>query len=223
MAINTMSLEFVEHSAKAEHKASVIWLHGLGDSGDGFLPVAAQLALPDELGVRFIFPHAPIQPVTLNGGMAMRSWYDIKSMDLENRADEAGVRESAAKIEQLIEQELASGIAADKIILAGFSQGGVISLHLAPRYSKKLAGVMALSTYMCVPNKFADEAKHTNLNVFMAHGRHDDVVPHSAGRNAFDVLQANNMDVSWQDYPMAHQVCGEELAAIRQWLIASLS
>lgn len=218
-----MSLEFVEHPVKTEHKASVIWLHGLGDSGDGFLPVATQLALPDELGVRFIFPHAPIQPVTLNGGMAMRSWYDIKSMDLEARADEAGVRESAAKVQQLIEQELASGIPADKIILAGFSQGGVVSLHLAPRFTQKLAGVMALSTYMCAPNKLADEAKHTNLNVFMAHGRHDDVVPHSAGRNAFDILQANNMDVSWQDYPMAHQVCGEELAAIRQWLIARLS
>lgn len=218
-----MSLEFVEYTAKGEHKASVIWLHGLGDSGDGFLPVASQLALPDELGVRFIFPHAPIQPVTLNGGMAMRSWYDIKSMDLDKRADETGVRESAAKVEQLIEQELASGIAADKIILAGFSQGGVVSLHLAPRFAQKLAGVMALSTYMCAPDKFADEVKQSSLNVFMAHGRHDDVVPHSAGRNAFDVLQANNMDVSWQDYPMAHQVCGEELAAIRQWLIARLS
>ena len=218
-----MSLEFVEYPAKATHKATIIWLHGLGDSGEGFLPVAPQLALPDELGVRFVFPHAPVQPVTINGGMAMRSWYDIKSMDLDKRADEAGVRESAEKVEQLIKQELESGVPADKIILAGFSQGGVISLHLAPRLTQKLAGVMALSTYMCVPEKLSDEAKHTDLNVFMAHGRHDDVVPHSAGRNAFDVLSALNMDVSWQDYPMAHQVCGEELMAIRQWLIARLS
>jgi len=218
-----MSLEFVEYPAKAAHKATIIWLHGLGDSGEGFLPVASQLSLPDELGVRFVFPHAPVQPVTINGGMAMRSWYDIKSMDLDKRADEAGVRESAEKVEQLIKQELESGVPADKIILAGFSQGGVISLHLAPRLTQKLAGVMALSTYMCVPEKLSDEAKHTDLNVFMAHGRHDDVVPHSAGRNAFDVLSALNMDVSWQDYPMAHQVCGEELMAIRQWLIARLS
>ena len=218
-----MSLEFVEYPAKATHKATIIWLHGLGDSGEGFLPVAPQLALPDELGVRFVFPHAPVQPVTINGGMAMRSWYDIKSMDLDKRADEAGVRESAEKVEQLIKQELESGVPADKIILAGFSQGGVISLHLAPRLTQKLAGVMALSTYMCVPEKLSGEAKHTDLNVFMAHGRHDDVVPHSAGRNAFDVLSALNMDVSWQDYPMAHQVCGEELMAIRQWLIARLS
>lgn len=218
-----MSLEFVEYPAKGEHKATVIWLHGLGDSGEGFLPVASQLALPEELGIRFVFPHAPVQPVTINGGMAMRSWYDIKSMDLDKRADEAGVRQSAAKVEQLIKQELNNGIAADKIILAGFSQGGVISLHLAPRLPQKLAGVMALSTYMCVPEKLTEEAQQTGLSVFMAHGRQDDVVPHSAGRSAFDVLSAHNMDVSWQDYPMAHQVCGEELMAIRQWLIARLN
>ncbi len=173
--------------------------------------------------MRFVFPHAPVQPVTINGGMAMRSWYDIKSMDLDKRADEQGVRESAAKVAELIDQEIAKGIPASKIILAGFSQGGVVSLHLAPRLDYKLAGVMALSTYMCAPDKLADEAKQQALNIFMAHGRMDDVVPHSAGRQAFDVLSANNMEVSWQDYPMAHQVCGEELMAIRAWLIARLS
>lgn len=218
-----MSLAFVEYPAKGEHKATIIWLHGLGDSGDGFLPVASQLALPDELGLRFVFPHAPVQPVTINGGMAMRSWYDIKSMDLDKRADETGVRESAAKVAQLIDQELASGIPADKIILAGFSQGGVITLHLAPRLQQKLAGVMALSTYMCAAEKLTTEAKHTDLNVFMAHGSQDPVVPFEAGRHAFDVLTAHNMEVSWQDYPMGHQVCGEELLAIRHWLIARLS
>jgi phospholipase/carboxylesterase len=218
-----MSLAFVEYPAKGEHKASIIWLHGLGDSGDGFLPVASQLSLPDELGVRFIFPHAPIQPVTINGGMEMRSWYDIKSLDLDKRADEAGVRDSADKVEQLIQQEIEKGIPASKIILAGFSQGGVISLHLAPRFAQKLAGVMALSTYMCVPEKLSNEAKHTDLNVFMAHGRQDNVVPYSAGRHAFDVLKTHNMDISWQDYPMAHQVCMEELQAISQWLISRLS
>lgn len=128
-----MSLEFVQYPAQGTHKATVIWLHGLGDSGDGFAPVAPQLDLPSELGVRFVFPHAPMQAVTINGGMQMRSWYDIKSMDLDKRADEQGVRESAAKVEQLITQEIANGIPANKIILAGFSQGGVISLHLAPR------------------------------------------------------------------------------------------
>ena len=218
-----MSLEFVEYPAQGEHKATVIWLHGLGDSGEGFAPVAPQLQLPSELGLRFIFPHAPVQPVTINGGMEMRSWYDIKSIELDKRADEQGVRDSAAKVEQLINQEIANGIAADKIILAGFSQGGVVALHLAPRFEQKLAGVMALSTYMCVPEKLADEALHTDLNIFMAHGSQDNVVPPSAGKSAFEVLTALSMDVSWQEYPMAHQVCAEELQAIRQWLIARLS
>lgn len=218
-----MSLGFVEYPAQSAHKATVIWLHGLGDSGDGFAPVAPQLDLPTELGVRFIFPHAPMQAVTVNGGMQMRSWYDIKSMDLDKRADEQGVRESAAKVEQLITQEIANGIPASKIILAGFSQGGVVSLHLAPRLEQKLAGVMALSTYMCVPHKLADEAKQTQLNIFMAHCSQDDVVPHSAGRSAFEVLSTHNMDVSWQEYPMGHQVCTQELQAVRQWLISRLS
>ena len=218
-----MSLEFAQYPAQGEHKATVIWLHGLGDSGDGFAPVAPQLNLPSELGIRFIFPHAPIQPVTINGGMEMRSWYDIKSIELDKRADEQGVRDSAEKVQALINQEIENGIPADKIILAGFSQGGGGSLHLAPRFEHKLAGVMALSTYMCVPEKLAQEAKHTDLNVFMAHGSQDNVVPHSAGRSAFEVLTAHNMDVSWQEYPMAHQVCAEELQAIRQWLIARLS
>ena len=218
-----MSLEFVEYAAQSEHKATIIWLHGLGDSGDGFAPVAPQLNLPSELGIRFIFPHAPVQPVTINGGMEMRSWYDIKSIELDKRADEQGVRDSAAKVEELINKEIANGIPANKIILAGFSQGGVVSLHLAPRFEQKLGGVMALSTYMCVPQKFADEAKHTDLNVFMAHGSQDQVVPYDAGRHAFDILTTHNMDVSWQDYPMGHQLCGEELMAIRHWLIARLS
>ena len=148
-----MSLEFAQYPAQGEHKATVIWLHGLGDSGDGFAPVAPQLNLPSELGIRFIFPHAPIQPVTINGGMEMRSWYDIKSIELDKRADEQGVRDSAEKVQTLINQEIENGIPANKIILAGFSQGGVVSLHLAPRFEHKLAGVMALSTYMCVPKK----------------------------------------------------------------------
>lgn len=218
-----LMLPFVEYAARGEHKASIIWLHGLGDSGEGFLPIAPELKLPDELGVRFVFPHAPEQPVTINGGMVMRSWYDIKSMDAESRADEHGVRESADKVQQLIDAEIAKGISPDKIILAGFSQGGVISLHLAPRLSVKLAGVMALSTYMCAPAKLANEAVQTELNIFMAHGNQDQVVPMSLGRLAYDTLCGQGYDISWQDYPMAHQVCHEELTAIRNWLIATLS
>ena len=218
-----MTLEAVVCSPVAEHRATVIWLHGLGDSGDGFAPIVPELNMPSELGVKFVFPHAPIQAVTINGGMKMRSWYDIVSFDLDKRADEQGVRESAAKVEQLIEQELASGIAADKIILAGFSQGGVIALHLAPRFHQALGGIMALSAYMCAPSKFADEAIHTDLNVLMVHGSLDEVVPMAAGKQAFDVLCTNGLKAKWYDYPMAHQVCGEEIALIRQWLIERLN
>jgi phospholipase/carboxylesterase len=216
-------LEFVEYPAQSTHKASIIWLHGLGDSGNGFLPIAPELGLPAELGVRFIFPHAPEQPVTINGGMVMRAWYDIKSFDLDKRADETGVRDSSAQVEALIQAELDKGIPADKIILAGFSQGGVIALHLAPRLKQKLAGVMALSTYMCAPQKLADEAVQAELDIFMAHGSQDPVVPMMAGRQAFDTLTTQGYTVSWQDYPMAHQVCAEELTAIRNWLLEKLA
>ncbi|RRS07396.1 carboxylesterase [Pseudoalteromonas sp. J010] len=216
-------LEFVAHPAAGEHKASIIWLHGLGDSGNGFLPIAPELNLPDELGVQFIFPHAPEQPVTINGGMVMRAWYDIKSFDLDKRADEQGVRDSSAQVEALIQTQLDKGIPANRIILAGFSQGGVIALHLAPRLAVKLAGVMALSTYMCVPEKLSAEAKQTELAIFMAHGSADPVVPMFAGEQAFNTLKQQGYEVSWQDYPMEHQVCLEELKAIRAWLIERLS
>ncbi|MDW7551102.1 alpha/beta hydrolase [Pseudoalteromonas peptidolytica] len=216
-------LEFVEHPAVGEHKASIIWLHGLGDSGNGFLPIAPELNLPGELGVQFIFPHAPEQPVTINGGMVMRAWYDIKSFDLDKRADEQGVRDSSAQVEALIQAQLDKGIPANRIILAGFSQGGVIALHLAPRLAVKLAGVMALSTYMCVPEKLSAEAKQTELAIFMAHGSADPVVPMFAGEQAFNTLKQHGYEVSWQDYPMEHQVCLEELKAIRAWLIERLS
>ncbi|MCF2910880.1 alpha/beta hydrolase [Pseudoalteromonas sp. DL2-H2.2] len=216
-------LPFVEYPAQGTHRASVIWLHGLGDSGDGFLPIAPELRLPAELGVRFIFPHAPEQPVTVNNSMVMRSWYDIKSFDLDKRADEAGVRDSAKLVEALIDAELAVGIPPERIILAGFSQGGVMALHVAPRFKTRLGGVLALSCYMCAPDKLAQEAQQTDLNVFMAHGSLDPVVPMMAGQQAFETLQAQGYEVSWQDYPMQHQVCQEELEAIRTWLLARLT
>ncbi|WMN58501.1 alpha/beta hydrolase [Pseudoalteromonas xiamenensis] len=215
-------LPFVEASAKGEHRATVIWLHGLGDSGHGFLPVANALQLPESLGVRFIFPHAPERPMTINGGMRMASWYDIKSLDLDKRADEQGVRESAEQVQVLIEQEIASGIAPDRIVLAGFSQGGVVTLHLAPRLPYALAGVMALSTYMCVPVKLNEEKQQASLNIFMAHGQKDNVVPLFAGELARDTLITSGYAPSWTTYAMAHEVCYDELADIRNWLIATL-
>ncbi|WP_042152814.1 MULTISPECIES: alpha/beta hydrolase [unclassified Pseudoalteromonas] len=217
-----MSLKSVICEPQGQHKATVIWLHGLGDSGDGFAPIVPQLEIPNEIGVKFIFPHAPIRAVTINNGIEMRAWYDIVSFDLDKRADEIGVRESSAQVAEIIEQEMAQGIEANKIILAGFSQGGVIALHLAPRLKHKLAGVMALSTYMCAPQKFNDEAIQKDLTVLMAHGSQDEVVPMFAGKQALDVMQSAGLEVTWHDYPMGHQVCGEEVMVIRNWLIEQL-
>jgi phospholipase/carboxylesterase len=218
-----MSLDAIVIDPQSSHKATVIWLHGLGDSGEGFAPIVPEINLPSELGVKFIFPHAPIQPVTINGGMAMRSWYDIKSLDLDKRADEQGVQQSAAAVKQIIDAEIANGIEPSNIILAGFSQGGVVSLYLGPRLPYQLAGIMALSTYMCEPAKLTLEKQQANLNVFMAHGSFDDVVPTTAGESAYKTLVELGYDASWQVYPMAHQVCLEEIKALRAWLISRLS
>ncbi|MFT4924797.1 MAG: phospholipase/carboxylesterase [Phenylobacterium sp.] len=215
-----MSLPFIDVNPDGEVKAVVIWLHGLGDTGHGFAPIVPQLKLPQNLGIRFVFPHAPIQPVTINNGVAMNSWYDIKTMDLDGRADEVGVRESAAKVEALVDDEIAKGTPAEKIVLAGFSQGGVIALHLSTRFAHKLAGVMALSTYMCQGQKLVDE-KHTanqHTPFFMAHGRMDNVVPMVAGEQAKDTLQQCDYQVLWHDYSMDHNVCAQEVEDISGWL-----
>ena len=219
------ALPYIETNPVSEIKATVIWLHGLGDSGHGFAPIVPELRLPDALGVRFVFPHAPERPVTINGGMRMRAWYDIKSMDFDKRADLAGVRESAQQVEQLIEAEISNGVPAEKIILAGFSQGGVIALHLGPRFSQSLGGIMGLSTYMCQPELLANEAHPANQQtpLFMAHGEMDDVVPIAMGKAAYDTLTANQYNVSWQSYRMKHNLNMDEINAISQWLQARLA
>lgn len=219
------ALPYIETNPVSDIKATVIWLHGLGDSGHGFAPIVPELKLPDTLGVRFVFPHAPERPVTINGGMRMRAWYDIKSMDFDKRADLTGVRESAEQVEQLIEAEISNGVPPEKIILAGFSQGGVIALHLGPRFSQSLGGIMGLSTYMCQPELLADEAHPANQQtpVFMAHGEMDDVVPIAMGKAAYDTLTANQYNVSWQSYRMQHNVNMDEINAISQWLQARLA
>ncbi|MCC2617542.1 carboxylesterase [Aestuariibacter halophilus] len=214
------SLPYVDVLPDGDYDAVVIWLHGLGDSGNGFAPIVPELKLPSDHRIRFIFPHAPVRPVTINNGMAMRAWYDIVSMDFNHRADRQGVEESAYLVEQLIQAEIDRGIDPKRIVLAGFSQGGVIALHLGTRLSVPLAGIMALSTYMCAPESLANEAHPANREtpVLCCHGQFDDVVPVFMGKAAYQVLSENGYSAQWQEYPMQHNVCLEEIQAISAWL-----
>jgi phospholipase/carboxylesterase len=211
--------------APSEHKATVIWLHGLGDSGNGFAPIVPAFQLPDELGIKFIFPHAPVRPVTINNGMQMRAWYDIKSMDFGSRADIDGVRESAESVKALLDAEIAAGIPAHKIILAGFSQGGVITYHLGARYEHSLGGLICSSTYMAEPMLLPSEKTDAGVNtpIFAAHGTHDDVVPMSMGEAAYQSALQNGFAASWQTYPMQHNVHPDQIKDISAWLQARLA
>ncbi|WP_077285106.1 alpha/beta hydrolase [Cognaticolwellia aestuarii] len=205
--------------------ACVIWLHGLGDSGAGFSPIVPELRLPTNHSVRFIFPHAPEQPVTINQGYVMRSWYDIKSMDLHNRADMKGVIESEAKVKALIKEQNDKGIPTSNIVLAGFSQGGVVSMFTGLRYPEKLAGIMALSCYLPNADALPDQLSVANsdTNILQLHGANDDVVPLSAGKMANKLLNEQNYPVTWKTYPMAHSVHPTEIRDIAQWLVARLN
>lgn len=213
-------LPYVEVEPTVPAKACVIWMHGLGDSGHGFAPIAPELKLPEDMAVRFVFPHAPERPVTINGGMRMRAWYDIKSLDFNSRADIDGAKESAAQIEALIQQQVDKGIPHEKIVLAGFSQGGVIALHLATTYGHKVAGIMALSTYLCEPDNLADRAVDVNKStpIMMAHGEQDEVVPVFLGNAAYKILTENGFNATWQTYAMQHNVCWQEIQDISNWL-----
>lgn len=214
------SLPYVEVNPSSTPRATVIWLHGLGDSGNGFAPIVPELKLPEELAIRFVFPHAPMRSVTINNGMSMRAWYDITSMDFNNRADSKGVHESAALVEQLIDDEIAMGVPAQRIVLAGFSQGGVIALHLGTRINKKLAGIMSLSSYMAESETLSSQAHEANRQtpIFVAHGQQDDVVPLFLGNTAYKVLEQNGYPVEWREYVMQHNVCVQELNDISAWL-----
>ena len=218
------TLPYVEVNPHGEHESVVIWLHGLGDSGNGFAPIVPELKLPKNHKIRFIFPHAPVIPVTINNGMPMRAWYDIKSMDFESRADVTGVLESAESVRQLVESEMAKGIPSEKIVLAGFSQGGVIAYQLGLRFEHPLAGILALSTYMSQPNSLASEAHRANREtpIFVGHGQDDEVVPMEMGLAAFKELENNGYHTLWKAYPMQHNVCMQELDDISSWLTERL-
>ncbi len=218
-------LERITIEPKAATTSCVIWLHGLGDSGAGFAPVVPMLGLPADHNIRFVFPHAPEQAVTINQGYVMRSWYDIKSMDLHDRADMDGVLESEISVNALIQEQIDTGIPANKIVLAGFSQGGVISLFTGLRYKEKLAGIMGLSCYLPTADKLplALSADNQNTPILQHHGSQDDVVPMSAGKTAYDLLTESGYKTAWKSYAMPHSVLPEQLKDIGTWLLARLS
>ncbi len=198
---------------------SVVWLHGLGADGHDFEPVVPELRLPADLALRFVFPHAPVRPVTINAGMAMRAWYDIVSLDASGRADAEGVRESTDLLESLVEREVERGIDESRIVVAGFSQGGAIAINLALTTRRRLAGLMALSTYIAGPRQLESRAGAGTPPVFMAHGSYDPVIPIAWGRMSAEGLRDAGFAVEWREYPMAHAVCAEEIADIRDWLL----
>lgn len=222
--MSTAPLDRITIEPNVPATACVIWLHGLGDSGDGFAPIVPELNLPKNHPVKFIFPHAPQQAVTINQGYVMRSWYDIKSMDLHNRADMAGVLESEVKVKALIKEQIDSGIAARNIVLAGFSQGGVVAMFTGLRYPEKLAGIMALSCYLPNADALPEQlsAANSQTAILQQHGDNDDVVPLSAGKMANKLLKAENYPVKWQTYPMAHNVHPTQVRDIATWLVAQL-
>jgi phospholipase/carboxylesterase len=213
-------LEAIEIETAASPGASIIWMHGLGADGHDFVDVVPELGLPARPGVRFVFPHAPMRPVTVNGGYVMRAWYDIRDADGVRREDPAGVRASQRAIETLIAREKERGVPAAAIVLAGFSQGGAMALHTALRHTERLAGVMALSCSLPLSDTLAGEAAPANrdVSIFMAHGTHDPMIPMARALRAREVLTGLGYRLEWHEYPMPHSVCVEEIAHIGAWL-----
>lgn len=213
-------LETVEVQSGPAPRASVIWMHGLGADGHDFESIVPELGLGDDLPIRFVFPHAPMRPVTINNGRVMRAWYDARDDRGERREDEAGVRDSQRQLEALIEREKQRGVPASRIVLAGFSQGGAMALHTGLRHPERLAGLMVLSSFLPLPDTVATEASPANRDVpiFMAHGTHDPMIPLARGRRSRDVLVGLGDRIEWHEYPMPHAVCAEEVRDIAAWL-----
>ena len=205
-----------------EPKGTIIWMHGLGADCWDFVSIVKELYLPDDLPLRFIFPQAPTRPITVNRGQAMPGWYDISMAELERKPDEAGIRESQAFIDALIDREVARGIAADKIILAGFSQGGAIALQTGLRQPQALAGILALSTYLTLGDSLPKEKATANAHIpiLMAHGTQDPVVPLVLARASRDAITTQGFKVEWREYPMQHALCAEEVEEIGGWIQA---
>ena len=204
----------------AQPIGSVIWLHGLGADGHDFEPIVPELRLPPTLPLRFVFPHAPVRPVTINGGMQMRAWFDIRSFDVDGVPDIDGIDSSCANLDALVAAEIERGFARDRIVLAGFSQGGVVAIHSALRSPAPLAGLLALSTYLPLVDRLAGYPTHEGLPVFMGHGEFDPVLPLPMGIASRDAIRSAGLEPEWKEYPMAHGVCPQEIADISRWLMA---
>jgi phospholipase/carboxylesterase len=217
---NPSVLETLELETGPRPTAAVIWLHGLGADGHDFEPIVPELGLAATPAVRFVFPHAPMRPVTINGGAVMRAWYDVFSLEGVRREDDAGVRASQASVEALIAREMSRGVPAARLVLAGFSQGGAIALQTGLRHAQRLAGIMALSTYLPLASTLTAEASAANRDVpiFMAHGRHDSLIPIERATISRDLLRKAGYQVEWHDYAMEHAVCREEIDDIAAWL-----
>ena len=205
--------------------AAVIWLHGLGADGHDFVPIVPELGLPAGHRIRFIFPHAEVRPVTLNGGMAMRAWYDIATLDRNGAVDDAGITASRQRLQRRITKEIESGIAAERIVVAGFSQGGAIAYHTALRHRPRLAGLLALSTYLPGAGAVisAEDLTDRSLPVMVMHGAHDPVLPLALGQMAVEQISTLGFSPQWRAYPMAHQVCFEQITEIGRWLAECLA
>jgi phospholipase/carboxylesterase len=220
-----MSLPCIERETAANPSHSVIWLHGLGADGNDFAPIVPELVPAGAPALRFVFPHAPLRPITINNGMSMRGWYDIVGFDLNARQDEEGIRASIEAVKALIERENARGVPTERIVLGGFSQGGAIALSAGLRLDQKLAGIVVLSAYLPLAAQLAAERSAANaaVPIFWGHGSADPVVTYPRGEQSRQALAQLGYQVDWHSYPMAHQVCPPELADLRQWLAARLA
>ena len=220
VAVAGKLLDYVEVSTGDNPQYSVIWMHGLGADGHDFEPIVPVLGLSPGTAVRFIFPHALMRPITINGGAVMRAWYDIVEISTIRGQDKAGIRHSAAKISELIEHEISRGIPASKIILAGFSQGGAMALQVGLRFPQKLAGIMALSAYLVYPETLQDECSEANAltPVFLGHGNQDPMVPFFLGEAVRTSLEAGKWPVEWHSYPIPHSVSQQEIVDIGRWM-----
>lgn len=212
-------LDAVDLKAKT-HRATIIWLHGLGADGHDFAPIAKELNLPESMGVRFILPHAPRRPVTINGGMVMRAWYDIANTDIGRTPDLAGITESLAEVDHFIQAERKAGIPAHRILVAGFSQGGVLAIEAISQFQEAIGGAIALSGYLARSDGLP--VARGSQRIFLAHGTQDPIVPFALGLGAKTELESKGYEVTWGEWQMPHSVCIEEIEAIRDWIMETL-